>query len=663
MSASEKPQANFTHPETGHYYLSGPWSAVARVVWLVLFLLVIGLFIVAIPASFKTILDRIEIFEDSLLQINITLTTAAGFFVVIDALTAAVFFVVALVMFFSKSRNWLVLFVSITLVFFGGTTGTQTIYALAVQSASMSLWVGLVSWIGSVLFVVFLYSLPDGIFMPRWTAAIPVIWAIFVGYTNLFQFGEGSVLLYFVVSFAVYGGSVLLYNYRAEHHLSSAQIQQVKWVQLGLIGALFGFVLLFGINAIPAVRANLVVNTVIMPVYLLLIAMIPISIAFSILHVRLWDVDLIINRSLVYGALTIGLGIVFIGGLLALQWLFRSITGGQLTPVALVISAIVIGGLFQPARRQLQNFVDRRLYGIHIDYQKMRQVQVMPLNAGQLAGSQLGAYFVQEPLGRGGMAEVYKGYHPGLNREVAIKMLPHKLSGEADFRKRFELEAQTVARLRHSNIIDVFDFGEHEDTFYMVMEYIEGQDLSGYLRARETLPYNEVIALISAISSALDYAHLQGLVHRDIKPSNVMLQPLSSPRDSQLPYRPVLMDFGIAKILTGGTRITQTGMIGTLDYMAPEQIRAAKDVDNRADIYALGVMTYQLLSGELPFKGDNPGAIVMAHINQPAPDVCNTRPEVPRHVGDAIRQAMSKEPDRRFTSAGEYSQALQGGRE
>jgi serine/threonine-protein kinase len=261
-------------------------------------------------------------------------------------------------------------------------------------------------------------------------------------------------------------------------------------------------------------------------------------------------------------------------------------------------------------------------------------------------------YEVLEPLGRGGMAEVYKGRHTRLDKTVAIKVLPLEVADDPNFRARFEREARAVAALKHPNIVQVFDFGDVDGTYYMVMDYIAGKDLAHLMRETGPLSLARVGPLARDIAGALDYAHAQGLVHRDVKPSNVMIEAGPMPRA-------VLMDFGIAKILSGGgTGPTRSGMIGTLDYMAPEQINASATIDGRADVYSLGVMVYQMLTGQLPFTGESPGAVLMAHLQQPAPDPRAVRPDLPAACAEAIRRALAKDPAQRCPTAGELAGAL-----
>ena len=284
---------------------------------------------------------------------------------------------------------------------------------------------------------------------------------------------------------------------------------------------------------------------------------------------------------------------------------------------------------------------------------------------GLPSGARLGTYEVLEPLAQGGMAEVYKGRHPRLDRTVAIKVLSTSLATDADFRQRFEREAQAVAALRHPNIVQVFDFGDVEGTYYMVMEFIDGVDLAHYMRETGQMPLEQVRPLLRDLASALDYAHAEGVIHRDVKPSNVMLRTEKKPGFSvsaatKPGFSAILTDFGIAKIRASDTGATKTGMLmGTLDYMAPEQVEGTRKVDGRADVYALGVMLYQMLTGELPFQGDWAGAVMLAHLQQPAPDPRALVSELPDDVATAILRAMAKNPGERYPTAGALAEAFE----
>jgi serine/threonine-protein kinase len=256
------------------------------------------------------------------------------------------------------------------------------------------------------------------------------------------------------------------------------------------------------------------------------------------------------------------------------------------------------------------------------------------------------------------MGEVYRGHHPTLGRTVAIKVLPHESARNPEFQIRFEREARTVATLRHPNIVNVFDYGESNGTFYMVMEYIEGQTLSDILHERKTLPLIESVPVIREIASALDYAHEQGVIHRDVKLSNIMLRQISSTGSTTPHQQAILTDFGLIKLVGSGSGVTQTGGVGTLAYMAPEQIMSAREVDKRADIYSLGVMSYQMLTGQLPFTTDNLAQLVFAHLQQPPPDPREVSPDLPAYVAKAILRAMAKDPGERPASASTFAAML-----
>jgi serine/threonine protein kinase len=331
------------------------------------------------------------------------------------------------------------------------------------------------------------------------------------------------------------------------------------------------------------------------------------------------------------------------------------ITAGQQNTLGLTISAIAAGVLFQPTRKSLQRFVDRTFYHINIDYLKTP--------AGIKNNNASGDTITKAPVlfshytnltlaGKGGMAEVYRAEHPVSQRIVAIKVLLANLAEEEQFRKRFQRESQALAGLEHANIVKIFDYGVENNLYFMVMEYLNGMNLSTLLKKTGPIPFEEVIPILENVADALDYAHKSGVIHRDVKPSNVML-------DTSLHYpRAVLTDFGIVKLSSAFTNITASAIIGTFDYIAPEQIEGNREVDGRADIYSLGVMTYQLISGALPFRRTPPGALLLAHMTSPPPDLREMVPTVSRPTSLAIQKAMAKNPDERFPSAREFVQAL-----
>jgi hypothetical protein len=250
------------------------------------------------------------------------------------------------------------------------------------------------------------------------------------------------------------------------------------------------------------------------------------------------------------------------------------------------------------------------------------------------------------------MAEVYKAYQPGLNRYVGIKVLHSHMVGEENFVARFEREALSVGKLRHPNIVQVFDFDREGEIYFMAMEFIDGPTLKDELEARHTAgqPFNlnEIARIFIALCSAIDYAHARGMVHRDLKPANVMIN-----REGQV----VLTDFGITRIM-GGTTFTKTGALsGTPAYMSPEQGQGQHG-DERSDIYSLGVMLYEIATGAVPYDADTPFVIILKHISEPVPPPRKIAPHLPASVEQIILKAMRKEPAERYQNAGELALAL-----
>jgi serine/threonine protein kinase/formylglycine-generating enzyme required for sulfatase activity len=267
---------------------------------------------------------------------------------------------------------------------------------------------------------------------------------------------------------------------------------------------------------------------------------------------------------------------------------------------------------------------------------------------GDWVGRELGEYFVFERIGAGSMAEVYKALQPSMDRMVGIKILSAALSHDAQFVARFRREVQIVASLEHPHILPVIDFGERDGTLYLVMRYVNGGTLHDLIE-QGPMPVQAVLRYLTEIGEALDYAHERRVVHRDIKPRNVLL-------DQQ--GNPFIADFGLAKLIEGGG-ITNSGleMIGTPHYMSPEQARGLP-VDGRSDLYSLGVMLHQMLTGRVPYEADSTVGIVMKHISAPVPDITTTWPDLPEALNPVMRRALAKDPVERFQTAHELTSAV-----
>ena len=261
----------------------------------------------------------------------------------------------------------------------------------------------------------------------------------------------------------------------------------------------------------------------------------------------------------------------------------------------------------------------------------------------------LGKYELLEKIGEGGFGIVYKARDPLLEREVAIKILRADIASAPDFVERFRREARLAASLRHPNIVSVIEVGEQEGRYYLVMEYLEGQVLSEQLRDGKPLPLHQAVEILRPLAEALDYAHGRGLVHRDVKPSNVILCDGGK--------RPVLTDFGLVKS-TSESGLTTTGVsLGTVEYMAPEQI-LGQEPGPAADQYALGVVAYQMFTGQVPFPGKTPFEIQSGHVNQQPPDPCKLNPAFPTALSTVLMKALAKNPAERFTNGCEFVTAM-----
>ncbi len=265
-----------------------------------------------------------------------------------------------------------------------------------------------------------------------------------------------------------------------------------------------------------------------------------------------------------------------------------------------------------------------------------------------LIGRMLGPYQIVGEIGHGGMAIVYKAYQSKLDRYAAIKVLPPQFTFDPEFVKRFELEAKAAAKLKHPNIVTIFDVGKQDGFHYIAMEFVEGVSLGDLIRREGSLPPARAATIIAQIASALDYAHALGYIHRDVKPSNIMIGAGD---------HATLTDFGIVKKAAEGTRVTKSGMMmGTPEYMAPEQIRG-QTVDARADVYALGIVCYEMLAGRVPFQGDT-ARVLYGQVNEQPPSMRALNPRVPLAVEQALGGALAKDPSQRYYRAGEFANAL-----
>jgi serine/threonine protein kinase len=270
----------------------------------------------------------------------------------------------------------------------------------------------------------------------------------------------------------------------------------------------------------------------------------------------------------------------------------------------------------------------------------------LPMVGDDWAGYRLGGV-----VGRGGMSVVYEAENPRLGSTVALKVLAPELAADDVFRSRFLKESRTAASLNHPNVIPIYDVGSCGDLLYIAMRYVAGSDLRALLKARHRIPPAEALALLGQAARALDAAHRHGLVHRDVKPGNILVEHGSDEDDPDHVY---LTDFGISKHVTSRSGLTATGeFMGTIDYLSPEQIQG-KPVDGRTDVYALGCVLYECLTGRVPFVKDIDAAVIWAHVEEPPTPPSAVRPELPGRLDDVVGRALAKRPDDRYLTCREF---------
>ena len=265
-----------------------------------------------------------------------------------------------------------------------------------------------------------------------------------------------------------------------------------------------------------------------------------------------------------------------------------------------------------------------------------------------LTGREFGPYRIIEPCGEGGMAAVYKAYQANMDRYVALKVLPSYFARDKRYLGRFDQEAKVLARLQNAYILPVHDYGQHDGYTYFVMPYVESGSLAKMMHGRP-LPLDFIVRLVTQLADALDYAHAEGVVHRDVKPSNILLDTRGNA---------LLTDFGIAKIVQSAASFTQTGgILGTPAYMSPEQIMG-ETLDGRSDVYSLGIVLYEMVTGRAPYRAETPAAIFVKHLHDPLPLPRQMLVDLPDAVERVILRSLAKERDHRFQTAGKMAEAL-----
>lgn len=677
MAATDPTTGSQTRPTHTTTRIERPTQRrIVRVVWLLVVAFSIGFGIANIVTFTAGRLVPCEVSPCGVMQVSpaaaaeyeqsgVPFVVAVLLRPILEVIAAATYVTVGLLIFRRRSDDWIGLLTSAMLCLLGfrltGVASTLSITDPAMTPLSLTLT--------SLMFISAygtLYLFPDGRFVPRWAfipLAATLIYEIMRGIAINFPILQinpgvmqfGSVIL---AGIGLYCQGV---RYR---HLAPVERQQIKWVLLAT-GMLIGGILVSAINTVlvPSMEgvAYVVVSLVLLVAQYLLYLGLPLAFAFSMLRYRLWEADLAINRTLVYAASTLALAVVFFVLFFALRAALVGLIGTDST-IPLVVSTAAAAGLFNPVRARLARVVDRQVYGLRVELRDLRKrpahetqfVSLREADTGQHSRKTIAGYLLGGVLGKGGMGEVYAAQHPDIGA-AAIKILPPELALQAEPLARFQREADLLSRLNHPNIVRIFGAGMSDGLHYLAMELVDGPTLNDRLKRGTPPSLAEAAALIRDIAAGLDAAHAAGIVHRDVKASNILLRPTAEGVEA------VVTDFGIAKLASEQTSaLTKSNLIGTLDTIAPEQIMASHDVDHRADIYALGIIAYQLITGRHPFNV-TAAALLFAHLNQPPNDPRELRPDLPRRAAQALLKALEKKPDDRHPSAGAFAAALSDG--
>jgi predicted Ser/Thr protein kinase len=653
--------------------LHGTELSLARAVFVILSIATVLFFSMGVPLYFQSYIEDIDSATLAALQgLGLSTTFYAAYQTSLVVLLAIAFAAAGLIIARFKSDDWLALLVAFTLI----GQGANAFGPLQEMAAIPSFQISVRFVIAMVLLGLPLscYLFPDGKIQKHWMLYVAGLWFTWLMVSvfwhsfplNIFERGGSATLRYLLSLLAVLSTGIYAQVYRYRHTDSSTKREQLKWIVFGIaVGILTGI----GVNLFmtffqftqPSAEAYLVMDLVTQTLSVVAQFTVPVAVVFSILKYRLYDIELVINRSIVYGSLTVVLAAVFGILLFGLQSAYKAVTNQDNPPtVAVVISTLAVSSIFQPTRKFLRRFINRRLYGMDVDFDeiKRRNAQldrVANMPRGEMTN--VGGYQGLELIARGGMGEVYKARHPNLNRTVAIKVLSAFFKDDPNFNKRFAREAKTMAQLRHPNIITIHDYGEQEGLPFIVMEYLTGETLSHMLSSCERLSLQEGLPLLEELAAALDYAHGQGVIHRDIKPSNVIVEPITTSAGGPT-QRAILMDFGIARFVTENTMLTASGdVLGTADYISPEQVHGTTELDSRTDQYSFAVMTFQVLTGHKPFERNNTWAMIRSHLEEPPPDP-RIHVSMPEQAANAILKALSKKPEERYASVGEFVAAL-----
>lgn len=508
--------------------------------------------------------------------------------------------------------------------------------------------IAVIDVIGNALYTTLLFTFPTGRLQAQWVRwLIPggyLLLVIFTTINSLATTTPNQGALTQLVLFALTAIGIGLQIIRYRYHSTREERQQSKWVFLGFI---ISYTIPLTFLLVDYFVTPIIVNypefrliyRLISSAFFVMVplAMIPITMLIAITKSRLWDIDLLLNKAAVASGVSVILLMIFSIGIALVQ----AVSGNALFAIGIMF--LVIAVLYNPLQRTIQNLLDRRIFGLRFDLNQLRRAQIPReiTNAGQFSGIIVDNLEFLNVVDRGGMGEIYQGVFE--QKLVAIKTMIADVSKNKLNRIQFDREIQAIQALSHPNIVGLHSTGNVNDMPYMVLDYIEGKSLKDVMKG-DPVSLERAIDIFRETANALSYLHEQGMVHRDIKPGNIML---SDSGEVQL------IDFGLVKFVDDASDPSGEAAIGTIDYMSPEQIRAVDTVDHRADVYAMGIVLYEMLVGKAPFDGDA-GQKLFAHLTQPAPDVSTLGLGIPDHIGEAIQRALLKDPNDRYASIDDF---------
>ena len=653
--------------------LAGINLALVRAVFILLSLVTMIFFGLGISVYYQGLVKGISL---ETLETLRSLGLSSTFFAVYQTGLAIVLAIgsciAGIIIFRFKSDEWVAMVVAFTLIGMGANAFEPLGMAASVIGSKTPVHFAMAMILASHPLTC--YILPDGKFPQKWMKVVAWIWFLWLMVSvfwksfpvNLFNWsGNGfDIYLYSLLTVLLTGIYALIYRYA--HTENAIKREQLKWVVFSIAVAIVvavgsDILIEFFEKTDPSKASLLIANMLTQTISVIALLSVPTAMVFSILRYRLYDIELVINRSLIYGLLTIVLAAVFAGILGSLQSLFHAITGGQNPPpVGIVVATLAVFSLFKPTLTVSRNFVNKKIFGIEFNFTDAKRLNAKVEKVSHLPSrvvTSIGGYTDLELISRGGMGEIYKARHPTLNHTIAVKVLSLYFKDDPDFNKRFAREAEMMAKLRHPNIITIHDFGEQDGLPYIVMDYLTGETVSQILKAHNRLSLEESLPLLQDVASALDYAHGQGVIHRDIKPSNVIVEPMNTATNGRSD-RAILMDFGIARFVDENSTLTASGdVLGTADYISPEQIHGSTELDSRTDQYSFAVMTYQILTGRKLFERNNTWAMIRSHLEEPPPDPRLLVP-MPDVVAEALLRALAKKPEERFESVGQFVSEL-----